>query len=111
MHVDICDTLRHLIFRESLRNCPKPKPEVCSPLRLDGMINHWRLVGCQCISPAKFSPDGFGNCNVGSAKDDQRPWCYTSNSGVIGKAVQLCPDETPSESYPGFFWSRFACIV
>merc|ERR1712062_754840 len=78
LHVEICDTLRHLIFRESLRNCPKPKPQVCdlheAYSRLDGMINHW--PSCQCISPAKFSPD-----------------------------------ETPSASHPGFYWSRFACIV
>lgn len=115
MHVDICDTLRHLIFRESLRNCPKPKPQVCDPhevySRLDGMINFW--PGCQCISPAKFSPDGFGNCNVGSAKDDQRPWCYMSHfvpEGEVGVTVLMCPDQKESEEYPGFYRSRFACL-
>ena len=119
MHVDICDTLRHLIFRESLRNCPKPKPQVCDPheaySRLDGMIKHW--PDCQCISPAQFSRDGFGNCNVGSAKDDQRPWCYISVQGGFGipeldlSPPRVCPDQTPSESFPGDYWSRFACIV
>jgi len=119
LHVDICDTLRHLIFRESLRNCPKPKPQVCDPhevySRLDGMINHW--PDCQCISPAQFSRDGFGNCNVGSAKDDQRPWCYISVQGGFGipeldlSPPRVCPDQTPSESFPGDYWSRFACIV
>ena len=119
---DICETLRHLISRqrnessESLRNCPEcPKPNLSTfdphvaYERLDGMMNHWR--GCQCIDwPGKLSPDGFGNCNIGvnEAKAENRPWCYIRRHS---EQDRLCPDQTPSESYPGFYWSNFACIT
>ena len=130
---DICDNLRQSLKNESLlfkhmclRNCPdcpasdcpKPKPSTFDPREvyerldaLDSMYNHWK--GCQCIgSPGKMSPDGFGNCNIGllnpkQAKESSRPWCYISQHGKL----RLCPDQTPSESYPGFYWSRFACIT
>ena len=123
---DICDILRQSVKNESLGNCPdcpasdcpKPKPSTFDPREvyerldaLDSMYNHW--PGCQCIgSPGKMSPDGFGNCNIGllnpkQAKESSRPWCYISQHGKL----RVCPDQTPSESYPGFYWSRFACIT
>ena len=123
---DICDNLRQSLKNESLlfkhmclRNCPdcpasdcpKPKPstfdlrEVYERLdALDGMYNHW--PDCQC-RPSKLSPDGYGNCNFGQAKGSNRPWCYISQHGKL----RVCPDQTPSESYPGFYWSNFACIT
>ena len=111
---DICDILRQSVKNESLRNCPdcpKPKPSTFDPRvvyerldALDGMYNHW--PDCQC-RPSKLSPDGYGNCNFGQAKGSNRPWCYISQHGKL----RVCPDQTPSESYPGFYWSNFACIT
>ena len=40
---------------------------------------------CQCTSPAKYSPEGFGNCNFGASKADKRVRCLFSlmNSNEI----------------------------
>jgi len=35
---------------------------------------------CQCVSPATYSDDGRGNCNVGAMKIDLQVWCYVDPS-------------------------------
>merc|ERR1712029_514243 len=92
---------------------PDQEPATSSPRQLfvEEMLAAW--PNCKCIRPAKFSSDGCGNCNVDSAHDDQRPWCYTSHflpEGEFGVAVLMCPDQKESVEYPGFYRSRFACL-
>ena len=89
------------------------EPATSSPRQLfvEEMLAAW--PNCKCIRPAKFSSDGCGNCNVDSAHDDQRPWCYMSHfvpEGEFGVSVLMCPDQKESEEYPGFYRSRFACL-
>eukprot|EP00095_Tigriopus_kingsejongensis_P009417 maker-scaffold143_size313727-snap-gene-1.24 protein:Tk09417 transcript:maker-scaffold143_size313727-snap-gene-1.24-mRNA-1 annotation:"---NA---" len=31
---------------------------------------------CTCVSPAVFTKDGRGNCNLGVTKPDKQVWCY-----------------------------------
>eukprot|EP00094_Tigriopus_californicus_P009449 TCALIF_09112-PA protein Name:"Protein of unknown function" AED:0.15 eAED:0.23 QI:0/-1/0/1/-1/1/1/0/239 len=64
---------------------------------------------CTCVSPAVFTKDGRGNCNLGVTKPDQRVWCYVSHD--YGHPQSVCPDATASKAAPGQFWSRFACIT
>ena len=111
---------------------------------------------CQCVSPATYSDDGRGNCNVGAMKIDlqvvQELFCkshvtpafifigmvlcwpkywqsttgrYLSMLSInqtismrtglsidrLRMELQVCPDSRPSDSKPGYFWSRFACIT
>merc|ERR1719210_514936 len=75
---------------------------------LDDMVsNHDR---CQCTSPALFNPRGSGNCNVDSRRDDEEfPWCYVDRR--FGDPSENCPDAIRSVSRPGWYWSKFACIV
>ena len=75
--------------------------------------DYWQIVSenatknCQCISPAMYTEDGRGNCNVGALKPDLRVWCYLdANTGPA-----LCPDSIKSATKGGLLWSRLACIT
>ena len=61
------------------------------------------------MSPATYSNDGRGNCNVGVTQEDLQAWCYVDDS--YGNPANVCPDAKMSESKPGYYWSRFACIT
>lgn len=82
--------------------CPKPDygHESCDPAK-------WSK--CNCLSPATFTDEGRGNCNLGATKMDLKVWCYVENK--YGNPEEVCPDSKPSKSKPGYFWSRFACIT
>merc|ERR1712002_1223839 len=69
-----------------------------------------RFKKCTCLTPATFTKDGRGNCNVGASKMDLRVWCYIDTQ-VKGRPDQFCPDAIPSKSKKGLFWSRIACIT
>merc|ERR1712080_638371 len=64
---------------------------------------------CFCASPAKYSDEGRGNCNLGATKPDLKVWCYVDPHN--GDPAKVCPDSKPSKSKPGYYWSRFACIT
>ncbi len=61
------------------------------------------------MSPAVYTPDGRGNCNLGVTKPDKQVWCYVNESH--GHPLKVCPDSRESSSRPGLYWSRFACIT
>jgi len=83
---------------------PWPRPHKC-PKTCD--LEAFRA--CSCMHPATYSKDGRGNCNVGASKLDLRPWCYVDESqGPPGK---VCPDARRSNTRPGYWWSRVACIT
>merc|ERR1711962_544096 len=69
-----------------------------------------RWSKCQCSSPAKYSPEGYGNCNFGAAKLDKRVWCYVDRDHGHDPR-HICPDAVASNSNPGWYWSRVACIT
>ena len=71
-------------------------------------LSRWRR--CQCTSPAKYSPEGYGNCNFGAAKLDKRVWCYIDRDHGHDPR-HICPDAVASNSNPGWYWSRVACIT
>jgi len=80
---------------------PQPTcPQTCD-------LAAWPL--CQCLAPATYSYQGKGNCNVGALQTDLQVWCYLDPS--LGDPLTICPDARPSESKPGYYWSRFACIT
>jgi len=79
---------------------PPPCPNMCD-LEL--------YKKCTCKTPAMYTKDGRGNCNVGASKLDLRVWCYVDDTN--GKPSKLCPDAKPSKSKPGYWWSRIACIT
>jgi len=79
---------------------PEPCPQTCE-------LTAWPL--CQCLTPATYSDQGKGNCNVGALQTDLQVWCYLDPS--LGSPLAVCPDARPSESKPGYYWSRFACIT
>merc|ERR1712126_114614 len=86
--------------------CP-PQPY---PSQGDGKTCQPRLwKKCNCISPAKYSDEGRGNCNLGAAKPDIKVWCYVDPRN--GDPADVCPDSKPSKTKYGFYWSRFACIT
>jgi len=87
------------------RNCPVGGQHGGGPSQCD----FTRYKKCTCKSPAQFSPDGRGNCNLGVTKADKQVWCYISERH--GHPKRVCPDARPSTSRPGFYWSRFACIT
>jgi len=64
---------------------------------------------CTCLSPAAYTKDGRGNCNVGASKFDLRVWCYVDPKH--GNPEAICPDALPSKSKKGYYWSRIACIT
>ena len=64
---------------------------------------------CNCLSPATFTDEGRGNCNLGATKMDLKVWCYVEDKN--GNPESVCPDSKPSKSKPGYYWSRFACIT
>merc|ERR1719374_123480 len=57
------------------------------------MCNLEYFKKCTCLSPATYTKDGRGNCNVGASKMDLRVWCY-----VDPKAARMCPDALASKS-------------
>jgi hypothetical protein len=79
---------------------PSSDKESCDPAL-------WRK--CNCISPAEYSVEGRGNCNLGAAKPDVQVWCYVDPHN--GDPATVCPDSKPSKTKPGHYWSRFACIT
>jgi len=89
---------------DSKRKCPEPEyghhQVSCEPAK-------WSK--CNCLSPATFTDEGRGNCNLGATKMDLKVWCYVENK--YGNPEKLCPDSKPSKSKPGYYWSRFACIT
>jgi len=64
---------------------------------------------CNCMSPATYSDQGRGNCNLGATRADLKVWCYVDDSN--GDPATVCPDSKISKSKPGYYWSRFACIT
>jgi len=82
----------------------KPRPK--APTSHDS-VQQWSK--CTCKSPAEFSADGRGNCNVGAIKSETKVWCYVENK--YGDPAHICPDATPSNSKKGYYWSRYACIT
>lgn len=64
---------------------------------------------CNCMSPATYSDEGRGNCNLGATKSDLKVWCYVDDNN--GDPATVCPDSKPSKSKPGYYWSRMACIT
>ena len=117
LNVDICDTLRHLIHRESLKKCPKvPARDAQQQVfnKAGGVISGGscslndlkrQFPSCTCSSPAVFHPqDGTGNCNFGATKADRTVWCYIDPN-------TNCPDSRRSSFLQGRSWSRFACIT
>jgi len=84
---------------------PFPPP----PRKCPNMCDLELYKKCTCLTPATYTKDGRGNCNVGASKLDLRVWCYVDDSN--GKPQKVCPDALPSKSKPGYFWSRIACIT
>ncbi len=74
-----------------------------------GKCDFTRFKKCTCMSPAVYTPDGRGNCNLGVTKPDKQVWCYVNESH--GHPLKVCPDSRESSSRPGLYWSRFACIT
>ena len=66
---------------------------------------------CQCTSPAKYSPEGFGNCHYGASKAGQRSWLWCYVEQKFGDPRHVCPDAIASVSSPGWYWSRMACLA
>merc|ERR1712142_286300 len=83
---------------------PGPPPPPCP-----NMCDLELYKKCTCKTPAMYTKDGRGNCNVGASKLDLRVWCYVDDTN--GKPSKLCPDAKPSKSKPGYWWSRIACIT
>jgi len=79
---------------------PPSAPAKCEP-------SQWSK--CTCKSPAEFSVDGRGNCNLGATKSETKVWCYVEDK--LGDPAYICPDSKPSNSKPGYYWSRYACIT
>jgi len=74
-----------------------------------GPVDPSQWSKCTCKNPAEFSADGRGNCNVGAIKSDTKVWCYIEDKH--GDPSRICPDSTTSNSKPGYYWSRYACIT
>merc|ERR1712241_93238 len=102
-HDEFANELASLIKKHIERHLDFP---TCPSFGLN--LNRWRR--CQCTSPALFSPEGYGNCNFGASKLDKRVWCYVNrDNGLDPRSV--CPDAIASQSNPGWYWSRIACIT
>lgn len=91
------------------RPYPPPYPFPPPPRKCPNMCDLDLYKKCTCLTPATYTKDGRGNCNVGASKLDLRVWCYVDESN--GSPQKVCPDALPSKSKPGFFWSRIACIT
>jgi len=85
---------------------PGPFPPMCPDVCDLSMFKK-----CTCLTPATFTKDGRGNCNVGASKMDLRVWCYINVKAMHGHPEQICPDAIPSKSKKGYYWSRIACIT
>ena len=55
---------------------------------------------CQCTSPAKYSPEGFGNCHYKASKAGQRAWLWCYVERKFGDPRNFCPDAIASVSSP-----------
>ena len=131
---ELCVLITRLVRKYSRRQIKQhchAKPPSCNPKLFSK---------CQCTSPAKYSPEGFGNCNFGASKADKRVRCLFSlmNSNEIdiflfrygvnkiniflfqvwcyvehkfGDPKNVCPDAIASVSNPGWYWSRMACLT
>ena len=73
--------------------------------------NHKLYSKCQCTSPAKFSPEGFGNCHYKASKAGQRAWLWCYVERKFDDPRNVCPDAIASVSSPGWYWSRMACLA
>lgn len=96
----LCDIIKRIVKVSLPNNCPAPPRPNCDP-------RQYSL--CQCVNPAKYSPEGFGNCNFGSSKADKKVWCYVDPRN--GDPRHVCPDAIASLSQPGWYWSRIACLT
>lgn len=97
----LADLLEDFLYEVKSYKCPKYVPEdKCDP-------DKW--AKCTCISPAEFTDEGRGNCNLGAIKSDKQVWCYVEDK--FGDPTKICPDAKHSNSKPGYYWSRFACIT
>jgi len=85
--------------KQPAKKCSKSK-KACDPAK-------WSK--CSCLSPATFTDEGRGNCNLGATKMDIKVWCYVENK--YGDPEKICPDAKASNSKQGYYWSRFACIT
>jgi len=86
-----------------------PPPGLLPPHRCPNKCDVQLYKDCTCLSPATYTKDGRGNCNVGASKLDLRVWCYVDPKA--GNPEDVCPDALPSKSKKGFYWSRIACIT
>merc|ERR1712080_69141 len=102
---DFVENLVSLIKRRIWKHV-QSQTQHCQSKPLD--LSKWRQ--CQCTSPAKYSPEGFGNCNFGASKTDKRVWCYVNRDFGLDPR-RVCPDAVASTSSPGWHWSRVACIT
>merc|ERR1739848_28766 len=104
LHVDddLCEPIKHLILMaaRSMTACPARPPVTCHPSQFSK---------CTCTNPAKYSDEGYGNCNFGASKMDSRVWCYVEPKN--GDPRLVCPDAVASNSQQGWFWSRMACLT
>ncbi len=100
---ELCDLIHRLIKLYAVDSTTSTCPS--GPSRCD----YRNFPDCQCTTPAKYSKEGFGNCNFGSSRADKRVWCYVDRKK--GDPRQVCPDAIASVSEPGWFWSRMACLT
>jgi len=99
----ILSHLSDLLYKFKSHKCPKGQyssENSCDPKK-------WGK--CTCMSPAEFSDDGRGNCNLGAIKADTQVWCYVDDK--FGDPSRICPDSKKSNSKYGYYWSRYACIT
>jgi len=101
--------LETLYLVQDLVSAPKPKCHKKSDYYDDDSCQPSKWSKCNCLSPATFTDEGRGNCNLGATKMDVKVWCYVENK--YGDPKKICPDSKPSKSKPGYYWSRFACIT
>jgi len=97
----LADLLEDFLHDFKSHKCPKYiQEDKCD-------LDKWSK--CTCISPAEFTDEGRGNCNLGAIKSDKQVWCYVEDRH--GDPTKICPDAKQSNSKPGYYWSRFACIT
>jgi len=99
--------LSHLLddFLHKFKSHKCPKVHYSS----EGSCDPKKWSKCTCVSPAAFTDDGRGNCNLGAIKADTQVWCYVDDK--YGDPSKICPDSRKSNSKYGYYWSRYACIT
>jgi len=117
---DLKEALKHIHYAQWLvtghskymkeHKCPREESQDAyhsAKGRVSCQPEAWK--NCNCISPAEFSKEGRGNCNLGATQPDVKVWCYVDPTN--GDPARVCPDSKPSKTKYGRYWSRFACIT